>query len=43
MFAHYGVTATRDLGLDDWPTHGALLDGFPYIPVLLPDDSSSLS
>ncbi len=40
VFWEYGVTATRDFGLDAWDSHRALLDGFPYIPVLLPDDAA---
>jgi hypothetical protein len=38
MMRRYGVAASPDLGLDQWPTHGDFLRGVPWVPVVLPED-----
>jgi hypothetical protein len=40
LLRRYGVAASPDLGLDQWPTHGDFLRGMPWVPVVLPDDPS---
>lgn len=38
VFRGYGMVASPDLGLDDWPAKRKLLRGFPWVPVYLPAD-----
>jgi len=41
LFRRYGVAASPDLALEDWPRRRDFVRGLPWVPVVLPDDPAA--